>query len=421
MGRHKKLRKAIYLLQDGISGRPREELDGRTELEIANTPNFDKLAKEGICGVMDPMASGIRVGTDVGHLALFGYNPLKVYDGRGPIEAAGIDFELEEGDLALRGNFATVDEDMMIVDRRAGRIREGTQELAFSLNGMRLNHKVKVYFKEATEHRAVVIFRGDRFSSYITSVDPGAGNEGVKLPSCKAKDEAFSIAVYTASLINQFTLKSYKILKEHPVNLQRRRQNKPPANIILTRGAGTEIRIKSITDKFNIKGTCISGESTIRGIAKLAGFEVIHHPEFTANIDTDLYKKANCALEALTHSELVVIHTKGTDIMSHDDRVEDKIKFIEKTDNMMGYLMDNLPRDVICYIALAGDHSTPSNLRTHSGDPVPVVLYGPDVLKDDISVYGERSCAKGGLNRISANEFLLCILDYINATYRFGA
>ncbi len=417
----KKERKAIYLLQDGIGGRPRKDLGGKTELEAAETPNFDKLARKGICGIIDPIAPGIRVGTDVGHLALFGYNPLKVYDGRGPIEAAGIDFELKEGDLALRGNFATVNEDMVITDRRAGRIREGRDKLAESLDKMKLNDKITVYFRIATEHRAVVILRGDKFSSYITSVDPGAGNEGVKLPECKAKDSNFSIAKKTASLINEFTLKSYEILKKHPVNIQRIKQNKPPANIILTRGAGMEVRIKSIADKFNIRGACVAGESTILGIAKLAGFNTIYYPEFTANIDTDLYKKADAALEALKDNELVIIHTKGTDVTSHDNRPKDKINFIEKVDKMMGYIIDNIPDDFISYIALAGDHSTPCAMQIHTGDPVPVLIYGEDVLTDDVTSYGERACSKGGLHRITANQMLLCILDYINATYRFGA
>lgn len=416
-----KKKKAIYLLQDGIGGRPVEELGYKTELEKANTPNFDKLVTKGICGIMDPVAPGVRVGTDVGHLALFGYNPLKVYDGRGPIEAAGIDFKMQKDDLAFRGNFATVDENMVIKDRRAGRIRKGRGELAKVLDSMKLNDKVTVHFRVATEHRAVVVFRGERFSSYITPVDPGAGNVGVKLPESKAKDESFSIANHTAELVNKFTLKSHKILKNHPVNKERKQEGKLPANIILTRGAGSEIRMKNMADKFDIKASCIAGESTILGIAKLAGFEVISAPEFTANVDTNLYKKADTALECLKRKDLVIIHTKGTDVMAHDEKPEGKVNFIEKVDEMMGYLINNLPDGITTYIALSGDHSTPTRLRSHSGNPVPVLISGPGVLKDEVDSYGERSCAHGGLNRITANELLLCILDYINATYRLGS
>lgn len=416
-----KEKKAIYLLQDGIGGRPIPELGNKTELEKANTPNFDSLASNGICGVMDAVAPGIRVGTDVGHLALFGYNPLKVYDGRGPIEAAGINFKLQKGDLALRGNFATVDDNMVIKDRRAGRIRKGREKLAEALNGMKLNDKVTVYFKVATEHRTVVVFRGERFSSYITPVDPGAGEEGSKLSLSEAKDKSFSIANYTAELVNKFTLKSHDILKNHPVNKERKKEGKLPANIILTRGAGSEIRMKSIADKFNIKASCIAGESTILGIAKLAGFEIVTDPEFTANIDTNLHKKAEIALDCLKKNDLVIIHTKGTDIMAHDNKPEEKSNFIEKVDGMMGYLKNNLPNNINTYIGLSGDHSTPSKLRTHSSNPVPVVISGSEVLKDEVDSYGERSCAQGGLNRITANELLLCILDYINATYSLGS
>lgn len=416
-----KTRKAIYILLDGIGGRPREELNGRTELEAAKTPNLDRLALEGICGVMDPMAPGIRVGTDVGHLALFGYNPLKVYDGRGPIEAVGVDLELEEGDLALRGNFATVDEDNVIIDRRAGRIREGTEELAEALNGLQLDENVFAIVRKATEHRVVVVLRGRRFSSLITAVDPGAGNVGVPVPLSRPKDPDLRIASYTAELVNKFTAKSKEVLKDHPVNKRRVSEGALPANIILTRGAGQEIKIKSIMDKFNISATCIAGESTVLGIAKLAGFKVLTDPAFTANVDTDLDKKADMALSALDSDDLVVVHIKGTDVMSHDDQVQGKIDFIEKVDEMAGRIIRGLPSDEICYIAVAGDHSTPGSLKTHSGDPVPVMLWGPDVLKDSVQHYGERPCARGGFCRINANQMLLSILDYMNVSYRFGA
>lgn len=416
-----KVRKAVFLIQDGIGGRPRKELEGLTELEAAETPNLDRIAADGICGIMDPMAPGIRVGTDVGHLTLFGYNPLNVYDGRGPIEAAGVGFELEEGDLALRGNFATVDERMFILDRRAGRIREGTEKLASALDGMRLDGNVTVRVVPATEHRVVVVLRGGRFSSLITAVDPGAGNEGGKLPLSKPKKPDFKVASYTSDLVNKFTAESHRILKSHPLNEKRRNSNKPPANIVLSRGAGMEIRVKSIADKFNIEAVCIAGESTVLGIAKLAGFRTLTHPKFTANIDTDLQRKADFAIKALADSDMVILHVKGTDVLSHDNDIFGKIRFIEKVDEMMGYIVENLPEREACYIAMGGDHSTPGSLGTHSGDPVPIVLSGPDVLKDNIFTYGERSCAMGGLSRITANEFFLSILDYMNVTYRFGA
>ncbi|RLC42982.1 MAG: phosphoglycerate mutase, partial [Candidatus Coatesbacteria bacterium] len=160
-------------MQDGVGDRPIYKLGRRTPLEAANTPNMDNLARNAVNGLMDPLAPGIRVGTDVGHLALFGYNPLRTYWGRGPIEAAGINIKLEPQDIALRCNFATVDEQMRVKDRRAGRIREGTRRLARELNGLRIADDIEVIFKEATEHRAVLVLRGEKLSPEITDTDPG--------------------------------------------------------------------------------------------------------------------------------------------------------------------------------------------------------------------------------------------------------
>ena len=176
----KKAYKGLMLIIDGLGDRPLDEFDGKTPLEAANTPCFDMLAKSGITGLMDPLSPGIRVGTDVGHLALFGYNPLKVYWGRGPIEAVGIGIELKPGDVALRCNFATVDDNFIVVDRRAGRIRH-TDPLAAALDGMQLADGITITFRPATEHRAVLIVSGERLSAEITDSDPGPASEGEPL------------------------------------------------------------------------------------------------------------------------------------------------------------------------------------------------------------------------------------------------
>ena len=413
-------KRVVVVIQDGVGDRPVRSLGGKTPLEVARTPNFARLAESGICGLMDPVAPGIRVGTDVGHLALFGYNPLKTYCGRGPIEAVGIDLDLRAGDIAFRANFATVTEDLTIISRRAGRIRKGTSELAASLNGMKLSDGTEVIFKEATEHRAVLVLRGDHLSPLVTPSDPGPGMEGIRVLKILPEVLHSKAAERTAQLAEEFSARAYEVLRKHPANVERQKESLPPANYILLRGAGIKRRMRTLTERFKIRGACVVAESTIKGVAKLAGFSVITDPTFTANLDTDVMGKAKKALEALEHYDVVVIHFKGPDIASHDNKPLEKVEFIEKVDAACGYILDNLRHPDRTYFALTSDHTTPCEVGEHTADPVPVVISGYGVIADTVQNYDERSCGKGALGRINANEFLLSLLDLIDATYRIG-
>jgi len=411
--------KGLLFIQDGVGDRPIYKLGRRTPLEAANTPNMDNLARNAVNGLMDPLAPGIRVGTDVGHLALFGYNPLRTYWGRGPIEAAGINIKLEPQDIALRCNFATVDEQMRVKDRRAGRIREGTRRLARELNGLRIADDIEVIFKEATEHRAVLVLRGEKLSPEVTDTDPGPEHVGEKVRRCEPSEPGLGLAQRTADAVNKFVERSHEILKDHPTNKARVEAGKLPANIVLTRGAGAALRMRSITERFGLQGACVAGESTVLGVARMAGFDIFTSPRFTANVDTVLEDKARYAIEALKVHDLVVLHVKGTDILSHDNRPLDKMHFIEKIDEMLGLVLSQIDEKV--YVALGADHSTPCEVGDHTADPVPITIYGPDVLADNVAGYSERSCQRGGLCRLTANQFLLTLLDFMGFTYRYGS
>jgi len=416
----KKIYKGLMLIIDGLGDRPIDEFGGLTPLEAADTPCFDALARGGITGLMDPLSPGVRVGTDVGHLALFGYNPLKVYWGRGPIEAVGIGIDLGPGDVALRCNFATVDEDFIVVDRRAGRIRH-TDELAAMLDGMRLVNGITATFKPATEHRAVLVLSGERLSAEITSSDPGPANEGLPVKEVTSRKPHAPLAEKTAQAVNEFVKKSHEILREHAINRKRSAGGLPPANIVITRGAGMAVKMRSLTERFEIKGCCVAGESTVVGIARMSGFKTLTSEKLTANIDTDLDEKARLTLEGLKEADFVVTHIKGADLVSHDNKPREKLAFIERTDRMLQTIIDGLEASQETFIAITADHSTPCAIREHSADPVPVLIHGEGVLTDDVETFGERSCAHGGLCRIRANDFLLSILDLMGVTYRFGS
>lgn len=391
-------------------------MGGKTPLEYAKKPTLDDLAANGSSGIMDLYKLGTPVGTDLGHMLLFGYDYTE-YPGRGPIEAFGEGLELEAGDVAFRVNFATVDSELVVVDRRAGRIRKDTDKLALSLNGMQIED-VKVIFKEATEHRAVLILRGPGLSQDISDTDPKV--EAVKYKEAKATTPTPE-AEKTVRILNQFLLNAHKMLLQHPVNKEREAAGEKPANFILTRGAGIMPNLRKTADDLKIRAACVAAESTVLGAARLAGITPITDPRFTGNIDTDIALKAKTAVDALKENDFVVLHFKATDLMGHDNDPQGKVNAVETFDKMLGFVMEGLSaieENVI--VALGADHSTPCERREHSGDPVPVVISGKNIRKDGITTYDEMAAARGGLNRINANMFFNYLMDYLEATKKVG-
>lgn len=410
-------RKILLAIADGLGDRPCDILDGKTPLEYAKTENLNYLAEKGSTGIMDLYQAGSPVGTDLGHLILFGYS-IDDYPGRGPIEAFGNGMELIGGDVAFRCNFATLDNDMKVIDRRAGRIREGTEELASALNGLEVDG-VKVLFKEATEHRAVMVLRGPGLSQAVTDTDPK--KEGLPVKPSLGKDNN-PTSKYTAVILNKILLEAHQILSKHPVNISREKQGLLPANGILTRGAGMMPNIDKITERLNFKACCVAAESTVLGVARLAGFNILSDESFTGNIDTDIEKKASFAIEALKYNDFVALHYKATDLMGHDNDPLGKVKAIEQFDRMLGLVISSLKQEKMenVVIALAADHSTPCERKEHSGDPVPIVICGKNLRKDNVKCYDEISCANGGLNRIKGADFNRILLDYLEVTPKYG-
>jgi len=408
-------RKVLLAIADGVGDLPIKELDEKTPLQYASTPTLDLLAKEGSSGIMDLLDAGIPVGTDLGHMLLFGY-PNSAYPGRGPIEAAGIGLDIQSGDIAFRCNFATVDGNGVVLDRRAGRINQKTSELASALNGVEVDG-IKVIFKEATEHRAVMILRGLDLSEKITDTDPKLPEPGLNFLLSKSID-GLKESVNTARVLNELLEKFHHILKAHPVNKEREENGLLPANFILTRGAGKVPNIQKMTEQFGFKGACVASESTVLGAAKIAGFKLICKEGMTGNLDTDIYLKAQLALEALKMNDFVVLHFKAPDLMGHDNNPLGKVKAIEKYDKMLSYVLENRQENTL--IALAADHSTPCSRKEHSGDPVPIVLNGKNIRVDNVDKYNEIDCANGIINRINATMFSNLLYDYLHLTKKQG-
>jgi len=408
--------KSLIMIIDGMADRPIPELGGKTPLEVAETPNMDKLAKNGINGIMDPIRPGIRVGSDTAHLSILGYDPYKVYTGRGPFEAAGVGVEVKPGDIAFRCNFATQDENGIIIDRRAGRIREKTDKIAETINSMKIEdfEDVKIIFKESTGHRAVLVLRGENLSDKVSDSDPK--REGKPPKKVKPLEDS-PAAKKTAKLLNRLVEKSYQLLKDHPVNLERLKRSENPANIILPRGAGAVPHVTKFEEKYGLKAACIAETGLIKGIGNITGMDVIEVEGATGGIDTNLENMKNAILDAVKGQyDFILVNIDGADEAGHDGDLKGKIEFIEKVDEI---LEDLMLEDL--YLIFTADHSTPITIKDHTGDPVPIVINGPGIRVDKIVSFNEREAANGGLCRIKGSDIMNILLDLMNKTEKFGA
>ncbi len=390
----------LLLIIDGLADRPVRALGGRTALQAAETPTLDRLAREGQCGLADPVAPGVVPDTAAGSLALFGQSPLALK--RGPVEALGADFELTVGDVALRGNLATLDGEGRVLDRRAGRIREETLDLARALDQLplpgSLAREVEVRVHSATEHRLAIVLRGEGLSSAIEGSDPGDGALPGPPPTPRPIDPHDERAVETARILALFEQKARKVLKKHPVNRARRDAGLLPANVVLTRGAGRIHRLISLEEGgMPLRLTCISGDRTVLGLARWLGAATVQRDGMTANLDTDLGVKFAAALQALKHNDLVIVHVKGADIAAHDQRPDLKVEFLERLDRALGDFLEQLPGKT--RLAVASDHATLSESGQHAADPLPVLIWGPGIEADGVETFDEQAAGSGELER----------------------
>jgi len=422
------------LICDGMADRPVPELNNRTPLEAARKPNMDKLAQRGICGLMDTIAPGIPPGSDTAHLALLGYDPFEVYTGRGPFEAAGAGIDLLPGDVAFRANYATVDDNLVIRDRRAGRI-DKTDALASAVQKIKISG-AQVIFKSTVGHRAALVLRGSGLSHEVTDSDPHEiGRKVLRVkplvlrhPESPELVRAIATggirryierrrgATKTARIVNEFSRRSYEVLKNHPLNMDRAKNGLPPANYVLLRGAGVVPHLEPFEKKFGLSSACVAAAALVKGVCRMAGMDVVDVPGATGSVNTNLNAKREAALRALENHDFVLLHVKGFDEAGHDGNAAAKVQLIERTDAILGTLAD-----AVDFLVLAIDHTTPVSVKDHTGDPVPVLIAGPGVRTDSVDTYDERSAAKGGLERIRGKDLLPILIDLMGKSKKFGA
>jgi len=388
--------KIILLVMDGLGGLPREP-GGPTELEFAQTPNLDKLAREGMIGLSIPIAHGITPGSGPGHLALLGYDPVKYLIGRGVLESVGIGLELTPDDVAARGNFCTVDENRVITDRRAGRIpTEKCAELVKMLKPIKLPG-VEVIVEPVQDYRFALILRGKGLADKLSETDPQ--KTGRKPLPVNALDPE---AQHTADLANEWIAQAREILK-----------NERPANMVTLRGWAQEPGLPKFEDIYKLRAAAIAVYPMYKGLASLAGMTLIqglHH----------LGEQVEALRANWNSYDFFFFHFKYTDSRGEDGNFEGKAAEIEKVDAVIPRILELVP-DVLI---VTGDHSTPAVWKAHSWHPVPTLLAAraPGLTRrNDVTGFGETECLKGALGQFQATDLMPLALSYAKRMNKFGA
>ena len=384
--------KIVMLVVDGLGGLPHPDT-GKSELETAATPNLDRLASDSACGLTTPVAPGITPGSGPGHLALFGYDPVKYLIGRGVLEAIGIGVELERGQVAARGNFCTLDESGLLVDRRARRIPTSESvPLVELLNRIEVpNVDVSVY--PVRDHRFVLVLSGEGLDERVTETDPQA----LGVPPLKA-EAAVPEAEKTVQAVRSFTQQAREILGE-----------RSSANMVLLRGFSALPDLPDMGRTYRLNPAAIAAYPMYRGLAHLVGMKVIPTGmAFDDELDT---------LERHFHEhDFVFLHYKPADAAGEDGDFAGKVEALE-------YLDARLPRLLeldIDTLVVAGDHSTPAIMGSHSWHPVPLLVKSSIYGGDGVGEFTERTCASGSIGRIPAVSVMTIALANAGKLYKFG-
>ncbi len=385
--------KIVLLVADGLGGLPKEP-GGKTELETAHTPHLDALAARGTLGLSIPVLPGITPGSGPGHLGLFGYDPLQYQIGRGVLEALGIDFDLGAQDVAIRGNFCTLDEQGLISDRRAGRIaNELAAPLCEKLDQICIPG-VEVFVRHVKEYRLVIVFRGEGLSGNVADTDPQA--TGVPPLDPVARDEA---SARTAEVAAEFLRQAREVLK-----------NDAPANFLTLRGIATRPPIPTFEQVYGTRAAAIAVYPMYRGLARLVGMDVL---------DAGQTLEDQCArLQAAWNDyDFFFVHFKYTDSTGEDGNFEGKVQRIEELDAAIPKITGLNPTVLI----VTGDHSTPSKMRSHSWHPVPTLIAADLCRFDGSQSFGERECQRGGLGQFEAKYLMGLALAHAGRLEKFGA
>jgi 2,3-bisphosphoglycerate-independent phosphoglycerate mutase len=385
--------KIVMYVADGLGGLPQQP-GGLTELETANTPNLDGLAQRGVCGSSIPVAPGISPGSGPGHLGLFGYDPLQYVIGRGALEATGIGFELQEGDVAIRANFCTLDSAGNITDRRAGRIAtEESAPLATKLRQVSIPG-IQVFVEPVKEHRFVIVLRGEGLHGLVYDTDP-------QRTGCPPLEPiaADGHSKKTAEVAREFVAQAQKLLA-----------GQPKANGLTLRGFSGKPNLPSYEEVYGLRAAAIAVYPMYKGLARLVGMDIVGKPQ-------TLDEQVTLLEQSWSQYDFFFIHFKYTDSSGEDGNFDAKVKRIEDFDAAVPRITALNP-DVII---VTGDHSTPSMLASHSWHPVPTILAAKNCRTDGCQKFGESECLRGGLGQFEAKHLMTLALANAGRLSKYGA
>ena len=387
--------KLILLVFDGIGGLPMK--DGKTELEYATKPNLDELTKKSTCGMVYPVMPGITPGSGPGHLGLFGYDPLKYDIGRGILEALGEDIEIGDRDIAIRGNFSTV-KDGIVVDRRAGRPKTEISSAVVNRLSKKIKEidGVKISIYPGREHRFVLVLTGDNLDDRLTDADPQKTGEPVTYSKPLVPE-----AEFTSKVINKFMDRLMEELKDEE-----------RINSCLLRGYSKYPKIPSMEELYGVKAACIATYPMYKGISKLVGMDVL---KFEGETIEDEFK----ALEKYYNDyDYFYIHIKKTDSYGEDGNFDAKVHIIEEVDKYINKMMALNPDVVV----VSGDHSTPALLKAHSWHPNPFLIYSKYQRTDDTESFTEKECATKGIHgHLYSKDLIFLMLANSLRLEKYGA
>jgi 2,3-bisphosphoglycerate-independent phosphoglycerate mutase len=398
--------KIVLVVADGLGGLPATvdaktgqaigpNPGGKTELETARTPNLDALVRRGVCGLSIPVAPGITPGSGPGHLGLFGYDPLRYDIGRGVLEALGIDFAVGPKDVAIRGNFCTVDAGGIVIDRRAGRIQtEKCVDLCGKLRRQLHVPGVDMFIEPVREHRLVIVFRGDNLGDQVEDTDPQA--EGVPTLDPVASDAASG---RTAEIAKEFLRQARRVLADES-----------PANMVMLRGFAKLPAIAPMIKVYGVDAVALAVYPMYRGLAKLVGMRI-------ADAGKSLGEQVVSLRREWSSGDFFFIHFKYTDSTGEDGNFAAKVARIEELDGAIPGIAELNP-DVLI---VTGDHSTPSLLKSHSWHPVPTLLVAKTCRPDSATSFGETECSRGGLGHFLAKDLLPLALAHASRLGKYGA
>ncbi len=385
--------KIVMLVADGLGGLPLEP-GGLTELETAKTPNLDALCQRGVCGGSIPVKPGIAPGSGPGHLGLFGYDPLQYVIGRGALEATGIGFELGPKDVAIRGNFCTLDAEGKISDRRAGRIASNeSAPLAVRMRDVKIPG-IEVFVEPVKEHRFVVVLRGEGLAGDVHDTDPQ--KTGVPPLAPRAANPA---SQKTADIAAEFIKQATKLLA-----------NEKKANGLTLRGFSAKPALPSYEEVYGLRAAAIAVYPMYKGLARLVGMDIVGKAQ-------TLGEQMAVLQENWDKYDFFFIHFKYTDSTGEDGNFAEKVKKIEELDAALPAINALQPTVLI----VTGDHSTPSFLKSHSWHPVPTLLASDCCRYDGTKKFGERDCLRGGLGIFEAKYLMTLALSNAGRMGKYGA